>query len=111
VSAVLVSFCCNDDRGNFADVVRELQIGDDIHIACTKERPPVMRREDGKVRVGRCVYRCGSWTSWHGNVFWDAVGMDIDQARYLVRWLLGHGWAVEQYAHEGPFADLAKGRR
>jgi hypothetical protein len=52
MTAVLVSFCCNDDRGNFDDVVREIHIGEDVHIVCGERlrRPRRARlRPDGHV--------------------------------------------------------------
>lgn len=108
-----VMLCCNDEHGHFAGRVCEVQVGDEIRIACTKERGPTMAFlcSDGetpdRVRVGACIFTCSGRNSWVGNVFWESTSMSLDTARLLVRELLGHGWAIEEHAEDGPFADLA----
>ena len=49
-----VNFCCNDDRGDFAGRVIEIQIGEECRLYCKRERGSKMQREPGLgVRVGR----------------------------------------------------------
>jgi hypothetical protein len=100
---IVVSFCCNDDRGNFVDKVCEVCIGEDIHLAGDPLR---MSWIDQHVKVGRRTFRCGPRQVWIGNVFWDGANMTKAWAIALVRYLIERGWVVEQYAEDGPFADL-----
>jgi hypothetical protein len=104
-----VLLCCNDERGNFTGFVTELDIADEIRIVCTKERGTAIRFDAGAVKIGRHKFSCGNGrSSWVGNVFWDSITMTTEQARSVLSYLLANGWAVEEWAEEGPFADFAR---
>lgn len=105
--AYRVMLCCNDDRGNATGRVSELEVGDEIRIACTGN-PPTMRLSAGSVKIGRVSYACRDHSTWVGNICWDAVTMDMDTVSLLLAALLKGDWAVEEYAEDGPFAKLAK---
>lgn len=109
-----VMLCCNDERGKFSGRVNEVDIADEIRIVCTKERGPTMAflcsngETPDRVRVGTRIFACRDRDVWVGNVFWDATSMSLEVARELVSHLLANGWAVEEHAENGPFADLAE---
>lgn len=107
--SLTVAFRCNDERGNPEGYVDNIDIVDEMRLYCRKA-PPVLRRIDafGKVQVGRCTLRCGEWTPWFGNVFWDATTLSLTNARALVAYLLRHDWAIEEHAEDGPLADLVQ---
>lgn len=104
-----VMLCCNDDRGDFAERVEAVEIGDEIRLV----GPSRVLRFEGvgpamRVRVGRRKYPCRGHAVWVGNIFWDATSMSLEVARELVSYLLANGWTVEEYAEDGRFTDLAR---
>lgn len=52
---------------------------------------------------------CSNHQTWVGNWCWDSVQMSEVAARVLIRDLIAGGWTFEEWADEGPFADLVKG--
>lgn len=109
---VTVAFCCNDERGNFAGRVVEIGIEDMIRLEAPHERGLLMKWTERdrytNVQIGRRAFATvGKRQVCIGNVFWDAIGMSAKQARALVEYLLGFGWAITEHACEGPFADFA----
>lgn len=93
---IRVSFCCNDDRGNFSGRVSEIIFGDrDLVI----EGGPVLMRRDGEmVKVNRIWIAGSEWTTWHGNIFWDSCLITVTAAKRLAKWLLARGWKVTERA-------------
>lgn len=99
-----VMLLINDDRGEPTGRVEGIDIHDEVHIVGDAK----LTLDLGGIKVGRRRYECRSWQRWVGNVFWDAVRMDEETAKKLVGDMLARGWSVEQYAEDGPFADLAR---
>lgn len=103
-----VMFCCNDDRGNFAGRVEEIEVGDLVRIVAVNA-PTFRVLPRDQIKIGRRYYATrGEWSEWVGNIFWNSVSMREEEALRLVRELLANGWAVEEWAEEGPFAEIAK---
>lgn len=105
MSTYRVTFCCNDDRGNFTGRVSDIHVGREIMLSGSSRA--VRFLSDG-VKVGKHTYSCSNYSVWTGNLFWDSVSMSTASARLLVETLLATGWKVEEYAVEGPFSDLAR---
>lgn len=101
-----VLFCCNDDRGNFTGHVDTVEIADEIRLTGLPRRLDI---RDGRAKVSRHEYPCHDVVPWVGNIMWDGCSMTLVDARRLVGNLLAGGWTVEEWADEGPFADLVKG--
>lgn len=110
--ACTVMLCCNDEHGMFAGRVMAVEVGDEIRIVSVKLSGAAISfwigRNGLEARVIRRKFDCFNRRVCVGNVFWDSVAMSIENARELVQYLLANGWAVEEYAEEGPFADLAR---
>jgi hypothetical protein len=105
-----VMFRCNDDNGLSNGHVDEIDIADEIHIVCTRGRPPTFRvypsAAPNRLSVGRRHCEHLGYSEWVGNVFWNAATMHVAEARRLIRDLLADGWTVESYAERGPFRHL-----
>lgn len=105
----LVMFCCNDERGVFAGRVEQVSIGNEIELVWPGDRAPALRIFAGMLQVGRGKrYPFWDRRTCVGNIFWDSVKMDEGTARSLVEYLLAIGFAVELFAEDGPFTDLAR---
>lgn len=100
---VVVSFACNDERGNLTERVESVAVGMD---AVTLAGPPLAYREGAKVQVGRRRFAHHGMSDWVGNWCWNGAMMDVAEARRLVAYLLERGWCAESWQTKGPFADL-----
>jgi len=107
-----VSFACNDpDNGNFTGEFEMIEFdSDDIELELYGfESAVAVEFRPGSVKVGGVDYpTLGVVQHWAGNWCWDAVDMDVANARLLARALLSLGWKPEQWATDGPLSALVE---
>lgn len=100
-----VMLLCNDSFGFTTNKLEAVTIADEIAL----DGPPrSIRFLDDHIKVGRHRYACTNHQPCTGNLFWDAVTLDLDAARALVSRLLASGWSVSERAVRGPFARIAR---
>lgn len=104
-----VMLCCNDPRnGSFTWRVHNVEIDDEFRLEAVPENGFSLGIAPDGIRVFRRRFKAQGHARWVGNWCWDAVQMELQEARRLVRYLLELGSSVDEYSMEGPFADLFK---
>lgn len=106
-----VHFACNDpDSGNFVGTFDHIEFySDDHELELHGDDAAAVEFRPGAVRVAGIDYpTLGLPDHWVGNWCWDAVSMDVANARLLARALIRSGWRPEQWATDGPLSGLVE---
>jgi hypothetical protein len=108
---ITVHFACNDSRGNFAGVASaaDFQGVDDSHVSLLSpylDSGEVLGLDDSALTIHGRSYPCSRRRRWTGNMAWDSVDIQLEDARSLFVHLLNHSWTVDEADEEGPLSDL-----
>lgn len=107
-----VMLCCNDDRGNRTNAVEQVEFSTRKYRSTLEGRR--IRFVDLSSKPDRPIIKLGyrtfavrgPSTPWVGNIFWDAVKMELPDALRLFAYLIERGYQAEEWTTEGPFAEL-----
>ena len=110
-SYIRVSLAVNDgDNGmpqGWVGAVDVGDIGEDLMLESPvwNGGPTFSRVDDNRIRVGRFVYPIIGYGFHVGNWCWDAVTMELEQARRLVRNLLAWGFQATRWCESAPILE------
>lgn len=101
---VLVALCVNDDNGNFTGKVSKIDIEDGVDICVELEHADMLEDDGGEhIVIGhaflvlgdkRYSIEPGSACNHVGNMLWDAVRMEEQTARRMVRDMVAGDWSA-----------------
>lgn len=107
---VLVGLCVNDDSGNFTGKVSKIDIEDGVDICVELEHADMLEEDGGDLCTVRHNFiviadkrysiEPGSACNHVGNMLWDAVRMEEQTARRMVRDLVTGDWSASVCAAE-----------
>lgn len=115
---IRVSFCCNDQRGNFTGKVDAVDFHDRRGFEARLQGPTIRFDHEtdgavpGRVKVGRRKFEVTEYRYGVGNWCWDGVAMSQAESQRLLTYLLERGFQVEEWTTSGgPFARIIEEHR
>jgi hypothetical protein len=102
---VILSICCNDERGHFTGFAEAVQLQDGmLDLVSQHLRGARFARSGEGIRLSRRRFPVRASTDWYGNVFWN--GYDVP-AREVVK-LLVYLKESRKWECEGGWVELCE---
>lgn len=105
---ITISFACNHSNGCFSGRFSAIEFaGPDGDMEAELSGPSrALKFLHDRIHVSGMPYKASRRRCHVGNLIWDSVRMDLNEARRLLAVLVGYGWTIDGGAVEGPLADM-----